>query len=107
MRHEAAFERRASLWEDLGIGVATFGVALAVVVGVGLWTHYVAGAVFILAPAILAWHSGFRPAAVVAALSTAVTPPLVNLLDAQSSVINIQVRVISIGVVALVVAWLC
>ncbi len=43
MRHEAAYERRASVWEDLGIGVATFAMAAAVVIGIGLWTHYVSG----------------------------------------------------------------
>ena len=37
MRHEAAYERRASLWEDLGIGVAVAAMAAAVVIGIGLW----------------------------------------------------------------------
>ena len=64
MRHEDAYERRASFWDDLGIGVAVFAMAGAVVVGIGLWFHYVAGVFFILATAILAWHSGFRPALV-------------------------------------------
>ena len=51
----------STIWEDLGIGVAAFAMA-AVVIGIGLWTQYVTGAFFILAAAILAWHSGFRPA---------------------------------------------
>src|SRR5436190_14880719 len=107
MRHEAAYERRASIWEDVGLGVAVFAMAAAVVVGIGLWTHYVTGAFFILATAILAWHSGFRPALVSAALGTAVTAPLVNALDAQAGVINMPVRIVSIGIVSIVVAWLC
>ena len=41
MRHEAAYERKASLLEDVGIGVAVFTMAAAVVIGIGLWAHYV------------------------------------------------------------------
>ena len=78
MRHEAAYERRASLWEDLGIGVAVAAMAAAVVIGIGLWSHYVTGVFFILATAILAWHSGFRPALVTTVLSTAALGPLVH-----------------------------
>src|SRR5690242_12370442 len=107
MRHEAAYERRASWWEDIGLGVAVFAIAAAVVIGIGLWTHYVTGAVFILATAVLAWHSGFRPALICAALGTLATTPLVSALDRQAAVINMEVRVISIGVVSIVVAWLC
>jgi hypothetical protein len=45
MRHEAAYERRASLWEDLGIGVAVAAMAGAAIIGIGLWYHYVNGAI--------------------------------------------------------------
>jgi len=107
MRHEAAYERRASIWEDLGLGVAVFAMSAAVVIAIGLWTHYITGAFFILATAILAWHSGFRPAFVTGVLGTAATPYLVNALDTQASLINMPVRVVSIAVVSLVVAWLC
>jgi len=106
MRHEAAYERRASIWEDLGIGVATFAIAAAVVIGIGLWAHYVTGAIFILATAILAWHSGFRPALISTAFGTAAMAPLILAFDAQAN-INLPVRVISVAVVSLVVAWLC
>lgn len=107
MRHEAAYERRASIWEDLGLGVAVFAISAAVVIAIGWWAHYVTGAFFILATAILAWHSGFRPAFVTGVLGTAATPYLVNALDTQASLINMPVRVVSIAVVSLVVAWLC
>jgi PAS domain S-box-containing protein len=107
LRHEAAYERRASIWEDLGIGVATFAVATAVIIGIGLWTHYVTGAFFILGTAVLAWHSGFRPAFIATALSTAATAPLIYAFDAQSNLINMPVRVVSVAVVSLVVSWLC
>jgi PAS domain S-box-containing protein len=107
MRHEAAYERRASLWEDMGLGVAVFAIAGAIVVGVGLWTHYVTGAFFILGTAILAWHSGFRPALISALLGTAATPWLISTLDSQAATINMTVRVVSIASVSLVVAWLC
>jgi PAS domain S-box-containing protein len=107
MRHEAAYERRASIWEDLGLGVAVFAMSAAVVIAIGLWTHYVTGAFFILATAILAWHSGFRPAFITGVLGTAATPYLVNALDTQASLVNMPVRVVSIAVVSLVVAWLC
>jgi PAS domain S-box-containing protein len=107
MRHEAAYERRASIWEDLGIGVATFAMAAAVIIGIGLWTHYVTGAFFILATAVLAWHSGFRPALICTALSTAATGPLVQAFDARADLVNLPVRIVSVAVVSVVVSWLC
>jgi PAS domain S-box-containing protein len=107
MRHEAAYERNASLLEDLGIGVAVTAMAAAVVVGSGLWFHYVNGSVFILATAILAWHSGFRPALVSTIVSTAALGPLVRLLDANASLVNMPVRLTSLAIISLVVSWLC
>ena len=107
MRHEAAYERRASLWEDLGIGIAVAAMAAAVVVGIGLWFHYVTGAIFLLATAILAWHSGFRPALVSTVISTAALGPLITALDASAAQVNMPVRLVSIGLLSLVVSWLC
>lgn len=107
MRHEAAFERRANLWEDVGIGVAVFAMAAAIVAGVGMWLHYTALAFFILATAILAWHSGFRPAFVAGALGTIATPYMVRTFDSQPDIANMQVRVVSVAAVSLGVAWLC
>jgi len=107
MRHEAAYERRASIWEDVGLGVAVFAISGALVVGIALWTHYVTSAFFILATAILAWHSGFRPALISGILGSAVTPWLIRALDAQAATINVPVRVASIAAVSLVVSWLC
>ena len=107
MRHEAAYERKATLLEDLGIGVAVAAMAAAVVVGIGLWFHYVTGGIFILATAILAWHSGFRPALVSTIASTAALGPLVQALDANAGLVNMPVRLVSIGGISLVVSWLC
>jgi len=107
MRHEAAYERRASVWEDIGIGVAVSAIAGALIIGIGLWTHYVTGAIFILATAILAWHSGFRPALVATAISTAAISPLINALDANAASVNMPVRIVSVAVINLVVSWLC
>lgn len=108
MRHQAAVAaKRSTIWEDIGIGVAVFGLCLAIVVGLGMWTHYVAGSVFILGVAILAWHNGFGPALVTSILSGAVTGPLVVALDARADTIDLPVRVLTITVVSLVVAWLC
>ena len=107
MRHEAAYERRANLLEDVGIGVAVAAVAATVVVGSGLWFHYVNGSVFILATAVLAWHSGFRPALVSTIVSTAALGPLVRLLDANASLVNMPVRLTSLAIISLVVSWLC
>lgn len=107
MRHEAAYERRASIWDDIGLGIAVFAAAVALIVGIGLWTHFVTGAFFILATAILAWHSGFRPALVSAALSTAAIGPIVQALDSQAALINMPVRIASVGTVSVVVSWLC
>jgi len=107
MRHEAAYERRASVWEDLGIGVATFAMSAAVVIGIALWTHYVSGVWMVLAAAMVAWHSGFRPAFFTTALSTAAIGPLIQAFDAQASFVNIPIRVLSIAVVSGVVSWLC
>src|SRR5262245_1371784 len=100
MRHEAAIERRASLLEDVGVGVAVTAMAAAVVIGIGLWYHYVTGAIFILATAILAWYSGFRPALVSSIVSTAVLAPIVNALDANASLVNMPVRLVSVGVIS-------
>lgn len=107
MRHEDAYERRASMLEDLGIGVAVATMAAAVIIGIGLWYQYVTGGIFILATAILAWHSGFRPALVSSIVSTAAIGPLVTALDANATLINMPVRIVSLGVISLVVSWLC
>jgi PAS domain S-box-containing protein len=107
MRHEAAIERKASVWEDLGIGIAVAAMAGAVVIGIGLWYHYVTGAIFILATAILAWHSGFRPALISSIVSTAALAPLVQALDANASLVTMPVRIASLGIISLVVSWLC
>ena len=107
MRHQAAYGRKASLLDDIGIGVAVFAASAVVVFGIGLWTQYVAGMVFVLATAILAWHGGFRPAIVCAVLSTIAIGPLTTTLDATAAAINVQVRTLSIAVVCGVVSWLC
>jgi len=82
-------------------------MAAAVVIGIGLWYHYVTGAVFILATAVLAWHSGFRPALVSTIVSTAALGPLVRALDANPDLVNTPVRLTSIAIISLVVSWLC
>jgi len=108
MRHQAALERRTSVWEDLGIGVAVFAVAAAIVFIIGVWTEYVAGMVFVLATAVLAWHSGFRPAFVTTILSTLAIAPLTRALDPTTAAItNLNIRTFAIAVVCGVVAWLC
>jgi PAS domain S-box-containing protein len=107
MRHEAALGRKATIWEDLGIAVAVFSFTAAIVIGVGLWTQYVTGMLFVLSSAILAWHSGFRPALVATVLSTLAVGPITRALDAGSSNINLQVRTISMAIVCGVVSWLC
>ena len=106
MRHEAAITRR-TLWEDLGLGVATFAVTGVLVLAVGYFAHYVTGIFFTLAVALLAWHNGFRPAMLVALLSTIAIGPITYALDARVDTINVPVRVVSIGVVCVVIAWLC
>jgi PAS domain S-box-containing protein len=107
MRHEAAVGRQASFWSDAGLGAAVFAGCAAIVVGIGLWTHYVSGAVFIIGAAVLAWHNGFRPAFVTTVLSTLALPPIVWWLDAQAGVTNPWVRTLSLFFVSLVVSWLC
>jgi signal transduction histidine kinase/ActR/RegA family two-component response regulator len=108
MRHQAAaIARRASVLEDLGIGVAVFAVIASIVVLVGLWTQYVAGMLFVLATAVLAWHSGFRPALVTTVLSAAAIGPLTQAFDASAASINVNVRTYAIAVVCGVVSWLC
>jgi PAS domain S-box-containing protein len=107
MRHQAAHRRKASLLEDVGIGIAVFAATAVVVFGIGLWTRYVSGVLFVLSTAVLAWHSGFRPAIIAAILSTIAIAPLTMALDAAAAVINLQLRTISIAVVSVVVSWLC
>jgi PAS domain S-box-containing protein len=107
MRHEAAYRRKANFWEDVGIGVAVFAAAAALVVGIALATRYVSAAPFVLSAAILAWHSGFRPAFVVSVLGMAAIQPLTMNLDANAAAINLTVRTITVGLVSLVVSSLC
>jgi PAS domain S-box-containing protein len=107
MRHEDAYERKASIWEDVGVGVAVAAIACAVVIGIGLWFHYVTGAIFLLATAVLAWHSGFRPALVSGVIGTALLGPLITALDRSAPQINLPDRIVSIAVVSLAVSWLC
>jgi len=108
MRHQAeAAARHTTFWEDIGIGVAAFAACLVMTVAIGFWWQYVTGTLFILCVALLAWHNGFAPALVTAILGTAVIGPLTAAMDARADAINIPVRVISVGVISLVVAWLC
>jgi PAS domain S-box-containing protein len=107
MRHQAAYGRKATFWEDLGIGVAVFAATAVVIFGIGLWTRNVVAMLFVLSTAVLAWHSGFRPALVTTILSTAAVGPLTTALDATAGAINLQLRVVSVAVVCLVVSWLC
>jgi PAS domain S-box-containing protein len=108
MRHQAASEaRRTSYWEDFGIGVAVFALCLVLAIGLALWTKYFTGSFFIIGAAILAWHSGFAPAAVTAILGSAVVGPLTAAMDANAGNINLPVRVGSVLIVSLVVSWLC
>jgi PAS domain S-box-containing protein len=107
MRHEAAHGRRASFWEDLGIGVAVFSAAAVVTFGIGLWTRYVPLSLFVLATAVLAWHSGFRPAIIATLFSVIASGPLTAGLDASAAAINLPLRSLSVGLVCAVVSWLC
>lgn len=108
MRHQAAATaKHTTIWEDIGIGVAGFAVCLALTVSIGLWWNYASSILFILGAAVLAWHNGFGPALVLAVLGTAVTGPLTMALDARADAINVPVRIISVGIVSLVVSWLC
>jgi PAS domain S-box-containing protein len=107
VRHQAAYERRTSVWEDLGISVAVFAVTAAIVITVALWTQYVAAMLFVLATAVLAWHSGFRPAFFVTLLSTAAIGPLTTALDGTATNINVNLRTFALFVVCGVVSWLC
>ena len=78
------------------------------IVGIGLWTHYVSGAFFIIGVAVLAWHNGFRPALVATVFSTLAIWPLVLWLeDPRATLINPWIRIVSILSINLVVGWLC
>src|SRR5690242_5569678 len=101
MRQDAAYLRKGTLARDLTIATAVFAATAALVIAIGLWTHYVTGTFFILTTAILAWHSGFRPALISTALSTAALAPLVLTLDRQAAVINMPVRLASLFVLSL------
>jgi PAS domain S-box-containing protein len=106
MRHEAALARH-SVWEDIGIGAVVFAVCAAIVAGIGWRYQYVSGAFFILGVAILAWHSGFRPALVCTLLSVAALNPLAAAFDARGDSANPWTRTISMLVICVVFAWLC
>ena len=79
-------------------------MAGVLIIGIGLWTQYVTGAIFILATAILAWHSGFRPALVVTAISTAAICSANHGARRQRRLINMPVRMVSMAVIS---AWSC
>ena len=84
-----------------------FAATAVAVFGIGVWTRYVAGMLFVLSTAVLAWYGGFRPALVSAALSTIAIGPLTIALDASAGAINIRERTLSIALVCGVVSWLC
>ena len=107
MRHEAAIERNASLLEDIGVGVAVSALAAAATIGIGLWFNYINGALFLLATAVVAWHSGFRPALVSSLVSIFALPSLIKALDATANAANTPVRVATVGIISLIIAWLC
>lgn len=108
MRHQAAASaRQTTPSEDIGIGITAFAVCLALTAGAGVWWSYVTGSIFILGSAIVAWHNGFRPALVLAVLGTAAIGPLTTAMDASARAINVPMRVTLVGVVSLVIAWLC
>ena len=107
MRHQAAYGRKAGLFEDIGIGIAVFAATAVVVFGIGLVTRYVAGVLFVLSTAVLAWHSGFRPALISAILGTIALGPLTTALDSGTGLVNMQVRIVSIALVSVAVSWLC
>jgi PAS domain S-box-containing protein len=107
MRHEAAYARQASFSRDVAIGTAVFAGCAAVIVAIGLSTHYVSGALFIIGVAVLAWHGGFRPALVATVFSAAALWPLVLWLEPEGFPINPWVRVVSLFSINLVVSWLC
>ncbi|MEO8677979.1 MAG: ATP-binding protein [Vicinamibacterales bacterium] len=99
--------RQSSFSKDLGRGLATFAGSAALVIAVGLWTHYVSATFFIIGVAVLAWHSGFRAATVATVLSTAAIWPIMSWLDPRTPLINPEIRVISVLAINLVVSWLC
>ena len=107
MRHEAAIERNTTLLEDIGVGVAVAALAGAVNIAIGLWFHYVSGAIFILGTALIAWHSGFRPAIVSSLVSTTALGPLINALDASANLLNVPVRIATLAVISVAISWLC
>ena len=107
MRHQAALGRKASLLEDIGIGVAVFAATAVVVFGIGLWTRYVSGMLFVIATAVLAWHSGFRPAIVSTAAQHDRDRAAHHRARRRRGAINLQVRTLSIALVSGVVSWLC
>ena len=106
MRH-AALARKVTIWDDLGLGVAVFAGTAVVVAVIGAWTQYVPGVLFTLSTAVLAWHNGFRPAFAASVLSTIAIVPLILAFDSSALSLNIPVRVISLGLVSIVVSWLC
>jgi signal transduction histidine kinase/ActR/RegA family two-component response regulator len=108
MRHQAAAAaRHTTVLEDIGLGIAVFALCLALTAGIGLWLSYATGALFTLGVAITAWRSGFRPAFTIAILGTAVIGPLTAAVDVRADAVSLTVRVISVGVVSLGIAWLC
>ena len=105
MRHQAAAEaRQSTIGENLGLGVLVFLLSVAVTVGVGLYWNFVSGVYIILGVAILAWRNGFAPALITAVLGSAAIGPLIAAMDATAGFVPI--RVISVAVVSLSVAWL-
>lgn len=108
MRHQdEATAKRATIWQDLVRGVAVFAICLAVIVPLAIWTSYVAGSVFVLGVAVLAWRNGFRPALVTSILGGAATGPLMLALDSRIDSTNLTAWVVTVWVVSLVVGWLC
>jgi PAS domain S-box-containing protein len=97
------------VWADIGLGTGTYAACTALVIAIGFAFHTFSGAFFIIGAAILAWHSGFRPALVTVILATLTVTPLAQWLDSPQrvQVIDPWVRLISVFLISVIVCWLC
>ena len=108
MRHQAALGRKATIWEDLGIGVAVFALTAAIVIGIGLVDAATSrGCSSCSAPPFSPGIAASGRPSSPRVLSTIAIAPITNALDAGRSGINLHVRTLSIAIVCGVVSWLC
>jgi PAS domain S-box-containing protein len=100
----------AGVWRRQdGVTLAVTGATIGLVTLLGIWTHYVSGAYFLLAISVLAWRYGFRAGFLSMLISVAAYWPLMVWVDARAIAgpDRVPLRLINTVILALAISWFC